>query len=91
MSKQNNPQQAHESQQYVYNGSAIRLDNRKLVTLVALNEFNRVMRASGVSCVWSGTLALSHLVLSASIACRIIADGGEAYYEANPDADRAAA
>jgi hypothetical protein len=90
MSKQNNPQQAHESQQYVYNGSAIRLDNRKLVTLVALNEFNRVMRASGVSCVWSGTPRF-HIWFCRQYRVQIIADGGEAYYEANPDADRAAA
>ncbi|MCI0350739.1 MAG: hypothetical protein L0Z53_15045 [Acidobacteriales bacterium] len=64
-----------------YNGSAIRITGGRLkACLVALNGHGKVLHASGVTCLWSGTSRF-HRWFMDQWPCTLYRDGGQRFYD----------
>lgn len=65
----------------MFNGSAVRQGDESRVCLVTLDIFNRVRRASAVTCAWEGT-DLFHDWFMSRWPSETFKDGGTRYYRA---------
>ncbi len=74
---------------YPFNGSAVRLDDERLVCHIHLDANNKVIRASGVRCAYEGTPKFDTWFRT-NYRCRLFADGGERYLESREIAQEAA-